>query len=95
LDASGSGFLYYVSVLGVTGARENLPENLAIKCDEIRSMVHLPLAVGFGISGPAQAAALRDRVDAVVVGSAIVSMIQRGVWNPTQWVAEMKRALMR
>jgi tryptophan synthase alpha chain len=71
------GFLYYVSVTGITGARVELPPDLAASLREVRSLVNCPLAVGFGISTPAQVAALAPYVDGVVVGSAIVQRVAK------------------
>jgi tryptophan synthase alpha chain len=66
------GFLYYVSVTGITGARTELPPDLATALKEVRSLVKCPLAVGFGISTPEQVKWLAPYVDGIVVGSAIV-----------------------
>jgi tryptophan synthase alpha chain len=71
------GFLYYVSVTGITGARAQLPPDLVASLQEVRSLVNCPLAVGFGISTPGQVAALAPFVDGVVVGSAIVQRVAR------------------
>ena len=72
------GFLYYVSVTGVTGARTELPADLAARLRELRALSPVPLAVGFGISRPEQARALRGIADGVVVGSALVSAHHEG-----------------
>jgi tryptophan synthase alpha chain len=71
------GFLYYVSVTGITGARTELPADLVAALKEVRALVQCPLAVGFGISTPAQVASLAPYVDAVVVGSAIVARVAK------------------
>jgi tryptophan synthase alpha chain len=71
------GFLYYVSVTGITGARTKLPQDLAASLKEVRALVRCPLAVGFGISTPEQIAGLAPYVDGVVVGSAIVQRVAR------------------
>jgi len=71
------GFLYYVSVTGITGARRELPPELIAALREVRSLVKCPLAVGFGISSPEQVARLAPYVDGVVVGSAIVQRVAR------------------
>jgi tryptophan synthase alpha chain len=68
---SASGFLYYVSVTGVTGARTHLASDLSAHIRELRSITDLPICVGFGISTPAQAAEVAAVADAVAVGSAI------------------------
>jgi tryptophan synthase alpha chain len=71
------GFLYYVSVIGVTGARAALPPDLPAQLDRVRAASRAPVAVGFGISEPEQARALAAHADAVVVGSALVAEIAR------------------
>ena len=73
---SASGFLYYVSVTGVTGARTHLDSDLSAHLRELRSVTDLPIGVGFGISTPAQAAEVAKIADAVVVGSAISLLIE-------------------
>jgi tryptophan synthase alpha chain len=73
---SASGFLYYVSVTGVTGARTHLDSGIAEHMREIRSVTDLPVGVGFGISTPEQAAQVAAMADAVVVGSAISLLIE-------------------
>ncbi len=70
-----SGFLYYISRLGVTGAREALDAALADKVRELRAVVRLPVAVGFGISTPQQASAVARMADGVVVGSALIAAL--------------------
>lgn len=72
----GSGFIYYVSVTGVTGARESVADSMFGKVAEIRGRSSLPVAVGFGISDPAQAARVASVADGVVVGSAIVKLFE-------------------
>jgi tryptophan synthase alpha chain len=84
------GFLYYVSVTGVTGARNELPPDLAARLRELRALSPVPVAVGFGISRPEQAAALRGLTDGVVVGSALVAAHHQG---GVRAVAELVRGL--
>ncbi len=67
-----TGFLYYVSITGITGARDRLPDDLALKLDLAREVSPVPVAVGFGISKPQQVRFLAPHADAIVVGSAIV-----------------------
>ncbi len=71
-----SGFLYYVSITGVTGTAK--PDISSVRNDvaRVRSASRLPIAVGFGISAPAQAFLVSDFADAVVVGSAIASLVE-------------------
>jgi len=71
------GFLYYVSVTGITGARQALPGELVAALKEVRALVKCPLAVGFGISTPEQVQGLAPYVDGVVVGSAIVQRVAK------------------
>lgn len=71
------GFIYYVSVTGVTGARDSLSTTIARDVARIKKHTDLPVAVGFGISAPEQAAEVARHADAVVVGSAIVSVIAK------------------
>ncbi len=73
---SASGFLYYVSVTGVTGARARLSADLADKVNQLRAVTDLPIGVGFGISTPAQAGEVAAFADAVVVGSALSLLIE-------------------
>jgi tryptophan synthase alpha chain len=71
-------FIYYVSTTGVTGARSELDPALLTRLDEVRARVTKPLAVGFGISKREHYEALKERCDAIVVGSAIVRAIAGG-----------------
>ncbi len=75
----GTGFIYYVSVVGVTGERKELPEQLVEEIKFIKSLTHRPICVGFGISNPQQAKTLAQHCDGVIVGSAIVKKIQENV----------------
>ncbi len=73
--ARASGFLYCVSLTGVTGARDRLPDDLPAFLSRVRAVTDLPLALGFGISRPEHVAQARGLVDAVVVGSALLDRI--------------------
>ena len=68
----GSGFVYLISRLGVTGVRDQLPTDLADTIARLRRATDLPICVGFGVSRPEQARAVATLADGVVVGSAIV-----------------------
>lgn len=70
-----SGFLYLVSLTGVTGERDELSPGLAEFVERVRPTTPLPLAVGFGISKPSQAAAVARLADGVIVGSALIRAI--------------------
>jgi tryptophan synthase alpha chain len=72
-----TGFVYLVSRTGVTGARASLSEAVAPLVAAVRAVTDLPLAVGFGISRPEHVAELGRQVEAVVVGSAIVDLIEK------------------
>jgi tryptophan synthase alpha chain len=73
-----TGFLYLISRLGVTGARDQVPPDLPGLVARVRAASDLPLAVGFGISTPAQARATAQLADGVVVGSALVETLGSG-----------------
>jgi len=79
-----SGFLYCISVAGITGERDRLPDELLGQLRRIRTMTNLPLCVGFGISRPEHVRMLRDEVDGVIVGSAIVRRLEKigDDWSP-------------
>lgn len=72
-----SGFVYCVSLTGVTGARQELPSTLMAFVGKVRENTQLPLAVGFGVSTPEQAKDIAGFADGIVVGSAFVDLIQR------------------
>jgi tryptophan synthase alpha chain len=75
-DKHGSGFIYYVSVTGVTGARPSFDGQLRGRVARVRRSTSLPIGVGFGISTPEQAAWISGFADAAVVGSALVQIIE-------------------
>lgn len=75
LAGEGEGYLYYVSMTGVTGARQVDPAAIEEAVAGLRGVSPVPVAVGFGISAPADAAAVGRFADAVVVGSALVKII--------------------
>jgi tryptophan synthase alpha chain len=74
---TGSGFLYLISVTGITGARSSLPAGIASWTREMKRHAGLPVAVGFGISTPAMARSAARYADAAVVGSACVKVVER------------------
>jgi tryptophan synthase alpha chain len=76
VEAASSGFVYYVSRTGVTGTREELPAELLREAKRLRRRLKLPLAVGFGISTPEQVTAVGRVADGVVVGSALVRVVE-------------------
>jgi tryptophan synthase alpha chain len=75
---NATGFVYLISRLGVTGARDHVPADLESNVRRIRAASPLPVVVGFGIGTPAQAAAAARFADGVVVGSALMEALARG-----------------
>ena len=96
IGASGSGFVYYVSRTGVTGAQAELAVNLAAEVAAVRASTPLPVAVGFGISTPEQAATVAGLANGVVVGSAVVDALERGgVGRAAELVRSLRAAIDR
>lgn len=98
IAAHASGFLYYISREGVTGMQKQVASRLAERVALIRGVSTVPVVVGFGVSNPAQAAAVARVADGVVVGSAIVDRMARygrRVERVMPLVARMVRAVKR
>lgn len=76
VEETSTGFVYYVSRTGVTGAEGGLPDELLKEAKKLRRRLSLPLAVGFGITTPEQARSVGKVADGVVVGSALVKLIE-------------------
>ena len=76
-----SGFIYYVSLTGVTGARSILPDDLLRNVRKIKQLTAKPVCVGFGISQPEQVKAVLQSADGVIVGSAIIKIIEQNKKN--------------
>lgn len=74
-----SGFVYYISVLGVTGTKEVVTEQVSVAVDRLRNYTDLPIAVGFGIKTPERAKAVSEVADGIVIGSAIVDLVQNNI----------------
>lgn len=91
--ARSEGFIYLVSLTGVTGARERLPDELADFVARVRRVTHKPLAVGFGIASGEQAGAVGQLADGVIVGSALVARAGRSLGEVRQLADEIRRAL--
>lgn len=89
------GFVYLVSVSGVTGARENLPSNLQSFVGKVRSFAKQPLCVGFGISTPQQAREVAKYADGVIVGSKLVQLMESQEWKKDvkRFAEELRAAL--
>ncbi|HID45831.1 MAG TPA: tryptophan synthase subunit alpha [Chromatiaceae bacterium] len=90
---AASGFIYYVSLKGVTGSANLVLDDVAAKLQEIREVTDMPLGVGFGIKDAEMAAAMSKIADAVVVGSALVSRIEANASKPDKIGAELKQLL--
>jgi tryptophan synthase alpha chain len=71
------GFIYLVSVTGVTGARDKLPQNLAAFAARVKKLASQPLCVGFGISTPEQASQIARIADGVIIGSRIIQLMEK------------------
>jgi len=98
IAACASGFIYHVSKLGVTGSGGLRPDAIAGKVQKLRAVTRLPVCVGFGISTPAQVAAVARIADGVIIGSAFERLIEENISRPdlpeilAARVAELKRA---
>lgn len=84
MDAVGSGYLYYVSLKGVTGAGHLDTADVDAKVQLIRANTNLPIGVGFGVKDAATAKTVAQIADGVVVGSALISQIEANLDNPEQ-----------
>lgn len=101
IAASTSGFIYYVSVAGITGERTGLPADLTEAVSWLRSHTELPICIGFGISTPAQARELAPLCDGVIIGSAVVRRMAGALNRPRgevvreigQFLGEIAKAL--
>ncbi|PJF41160.1 MAG: tryptophan synthase subunit alpha [Phototrophicales bacterium] len=88
-----TGFIYVVSLTGVTGARSELPSYLTEFIERLRSQTDKPLVMGFGISTPEQARRMNDLVDGFIVGSALVKAGQNGANAVHDLAARLRNAL--
>jgi tryptophan synthase alpha chain len=93
-----AGFLYCVSSLGVTGIRSEIKTDIANMIEQVKKASDIPCAVGFGISTPEQAKNISSVADGVIVGSAIVKIIEdygrNSVEPVTKYISEMKTAMI-
>ena len=86
-----TGFVYYIMVTGVTGAREELRSDLDADITELKKHTDLPVAVGFGVSSGEQARSAGDSADAVVIGSALIKSARSG--HLEEFVQEIRSGL--
>jgi tryptophan synthase alpha chain len=98
---STTGFIYYVSIAGITGERKGLPADLVDNVAWLRTQTDLPICIGFGISGPDQVRALAPVADGLIVGSALVRRLAGALNRPRgevigeigQFVGELAQVL--
>jgi tryptophan synthase alpha chain len=99
IDEASSGFVYYVSRTGVTGAQASISDTLEIELEKVRNVVKHPLLIGFGISDANQAREIASWGDGAVIGSAIVGFVEQWNTNPNarsdlqRFLAEVRTAL--
>src|SRR5205085_9696032 len=86
ITRSTTGFVYYVSVAGITGERRSLPEELAGNVAWLRTQTDLPICIGFGISSPEHIRALAPVADGLIVGSALVRRLADAGDSPREEV---------
>jgi tryptophan synthase alpha chain len=87
--SASSGFVYAVTMTGVTGKSVAVPTEVMQYLDRVRAQSTVPVCAGFGIRSREQVQALRDHVDGVIVGSALVELLERG-GDPARWLAELR-----
>ncbi|MDR0697084.1 MAG: tryptophan synthase subunit alpha [Christensenellaceae bacterium] len=98
LATNAQGYIYLVSSMGVTGVRSEIANDLNLIVDEIRNLTDVPVCVGFGINTESQAREISKFADGIIVGSAIVSIIENYCENAKdeiiKYVTKMKAALI-
>ena len=89
------GFIYIVSLTGVTGARESLPADLETFVGKVRQVTTQPLCVGFGISTPEQASRIARAADGVIIGSRLIQLMEaeRDLASVGDFIKEVRKAL--
>jgi len=90
---ASSGFIYYVSITGITGADLLLDGSMEVLIEEIRKYTNRPIAVGFGVSTPFQASAVAKVSDAVIVGSAIVKRLHESPDELKHYLTSLREAI--
>jgi len=99
ITKNATGFIYYVSLTGVTGIRSKLDKDIRTQLNIIKKNTHLPIVVGFGISSPNHAKSVSQWADAVVMGSAIIKIIENSknkklmLQKVGKFVSSLKRAM--
>ncbi len=93
LVGKSQGFVYYVSLRGVTGARKAIPADLQAHLAKLKRMTFKPILAGFGISTPEQARAISKMSDGVIVGSAVIEHLKKGVPAAERFIEKMARTV--
>ena len=99
LAAAAKGYLYYVSMTGVTGAQKISPDDIRVAVEEIKAMANIPVGVGFGIATAEDARAVGAFADGVIVGSALVKIIEKNGQSEellpkvAEFIAKLKHGL--
>lgn len=99
ISSFASGFIYYVSLTGTTGIRKSLPKELIKQVRQIKRVTTKPVCVGFGVSNPEQVKQISRVADGVIVGSAIIKVIEKNlgrrdlVSRVAEFVRELKQAI--
>jgi tryptophan synthase alpha chain len=89
LCAASQGFVYAVTMTGTTGKAVSVPQDVVSYLDRVRAAAKVPVCAGFGIRSHEQVARLRGHVDGVIVGSALVEVLERGE-SPRQWLDRLR-----
>lgn len=99
IAAKSTGFIYYVSLTGTTGVRQKLPQELTAQVKRLKRLTAKPVCVGFGVSRPQQAKEVCRVADGVIVGSAIVKVIEKRLGQKgligavTKFVRQLRQAI--
>ena len=91
ISKQSRGFIYYVSLTGVTGARERLPGTIKLSLSKIRRFTEKPICVGFGISKPSQAREIGKYSDGIIIGSALLKIVEKHKNNEKILLREVKK----
>lgn len=90
---TSSGFIYYVSITGITGSRLQIDESLGESIKKIRKITDKPVCVGFGVSNPEEASRVSEIADGVIIGSAIVKMLNESPEGFEDFVKTLRKAI--
>lgn len=99
ISSNSSGFIYYVSLTGITGTRKHLPNELIQQVRRIKRITSKPVCVGFGVSSPQQARKIARVADGIIIGSAIIKVIEKNLGREelvpkvTKFVSRLRQAI--